>query len=268
VKLSSFQQLATAIESSIHPSESVLFPLAGTHELNVEVSAVNGAKPDTANESEHPDFLTGKSRDAALVQAENHYVDAFAQGTGDWISQTFSNGIFTVGNSGQVRVDYLYDGGAYRGELALFSLEGLEAFAPGSPDFIQEVARRALSHSELGYVVIQDATEAARFSRVLPGDQDFNQGTYLGKKTVQMSPGTRFGLMLVPNGTVQEVLRQPILTKAKRPLFSLETANPNQAFAIGQIGDVTGAGPKPTATITMSCFSSAGQPVKRRGSMI
>lgn len=34
---------------------------------------------------------------------------------------SFETGVFTVGASGEVSIDYLFDGGAYQGELAIFS---------------------------------------------------------------------------------------------------------------------------------------------------
>jgi hypothetical protein len=55
-----------------------------------------------------------------------------------------------VGESGEVTIDYLFDGGGYEGELAIFSLEGMELLEPGSEAFIQTAADRALSNSETG----------------------------------------------------------------------------------------------------------------------
>jgi len=107
--------------------------------------------------------------------------------------------------------------------------------------FIQEAASRALSDSELGHVVISDQTEGARFVGEL-GESDRNSGDYLGVKTVQMRPGDEFGFMLVPNNTVQRVFDNPDVGGAARPLFSMATANPDDAFHVGQIADVTGDG--------------------------
>jgi hypothetical protein len=76
----------------------------------------------------------------------------------------FESGYFTVGESGEVTIDYLFDGGEYQGELAIFSLEGMEDLVPGSEEFIQTAANRALSESELGYIVISDKAEGARFN--------------------------------------------------------------------------------------------------------
>lgn len=155
---------------------------------------------------------------------------------------TFDSGVFTVGETGEVSVDYLFDGGRYQGELAIFSLDGMEHLEPGSHEFIQEAAHRALSDSPLGHVVISDRIEGARFSGILPHEQDWNVGDYHGVKTVEMNPGDEFGIMLVPNSTVQKLFDNPDAGGAVRPLFSMATANPNDAFHVGQIADVNGQG--------------------------
>ncbi len=152
------------------------------------------------------------------------------------------SGFFTVGQTGQVGVDYLIDGGGYQGELAIFSLTGMEVFEPGSVAFIKETARRALTNYLEGYIVIQDATEGAKFSPTFPWGDNQNSGEYKNIKTFTMKPGDTFGFMLIPNGTVQEVFDNPKIGGAKRPLFSLVTANPNEAFHVGQIADVIGDG--------------------------
>ena len=57
-----------------------------------------------------------------------------------------------------------------------------------------------------------------------------------------MLPGDKFGLMLTPNGTIQQVFDNPKIGGAIRPLFSLATANPSDGFQLGQIADITGNG--------------------------
>jgi pimeloyl-ACP methyl ester carboxylesterase len=154
----------------------------------------------------------------------------------------FDSGVFTVGETGEVEIDFLFDGGGYKGELAIFSLDGMDGFEPGSQEFIQEAAQRGLSSSELGHVVIFDSTEGARFSANLDWEGNLNSGEYQGVKAFSMRPGDEFGFMLVPNGRVEEVFNNPGVDGAVRPLFSLATANPNDAFHVGQIADVTGDG--------------------------
>ncbi|NJK27792.1 MAG: hypothetical protein HC925_03625, partial [Coleofasciculaceae cyanobacterium SM2_3_26] len=39
----------------------------------------------------------------------------------DTSDREFYTGTFTVGETGEVGVDYLFDGGSYKGELAIFS---------------------------------------------------------------------------------------------------------------------------------------------------
>ncbi len=129
----------------------------------------------------------------------------------------------------------------FQGELAVFSLEGLEKFEPGSEAFIKEVAGRSLSNSVKGHVVINDATEGARFSGVL-GESNANEGVYLGVKSFAVTAGGKYGVMLVPNGSVKSVFDNPTVGGAGRPLFSMAMANPVQGFNFGQIADVTGEG--------------------------
>jgi Subtilase family/Domain of unknown function (DUF4114)/LysM domain/LGFP repeat len=150
------------------------------------------------------------------------------------------SGYFTVGNTGQVGIDYLLDGGEYEGELAIFSLEGMEQYTPGSTEFIKNAALRSLSNSPQGYVVVSDLSQGAKFNEV--PDTKFNQGSYQGVKTFEMKPGDKFGMMLVPNGTVREVSENPTIEDDKRPLFSLVSTTPERGLLWGQIVDVNDAG--------------------------
>ncbi|MDB9510379.1 S8 family serine peptidase [Kamptonema animale CS-326] len=155
--------------------------------------------------------------------------------------EAFKSGVFTVGASGEVGIDFLYDGGWYQGQLAIFSLEGMEKYQPGSPEFIKESAIRAASNSELGYIAIDDLAEGARFIGVL-GETHYNSGEYKAVKSFKLRPGSSFGIMLIPNNRVEEVAENPMVSGSTRPLFSMTTANPNEAFHVGQIADVTGEG--------------------------
>lgn len=147
-----------------------------------------------------------------------------------------TEGFFVADATGEVGVHYLFDGGKYQGELAIFSLKGMESKSLGSEEFITEAASRAMSNSTLGHVVIYDSLEGAKLSS---GE---NSGEYLGRETFSMEPGDVFAAMLVPNGTVQEVYENPEIGGNKRPLFSLATANPDDAFHVGQVGNITGSG--------------------------
>ena len=152
------------------------------------------------------------------------------------------SGYFTVGSSGQIGIDFLLDGGWYQGEVGIFRLDGMEAYGAGSPEFIKEAARRALTNSSEGYVIIKDEIEAAKFNASFGWENNYNSGNYEGIKTFKMNPGEKFAVMLVPNGTVENLFKNPNAQGDSLPLFSLATANPNDAFHIGQIADVTGDG--------------------------
>lgn len=142
-------------------------------------------------------------------------------------NSTFTDGVFEVDASGQVQFDFLFDGGWFQGELAIFNLEGMEAYTPGSQEFIQEAALRALTNSTQGHVLLNDPTEGARFSSSLPWERDFNAGEYLGAKTFTMNAGDRFAVMLIQHTTVQEIANNPgnIWQWGKLPLFSIPEAN-------------------------------------------
>lgn len=155
----------------------------------------------------------------------------------------FESGYFTVQDSGFVTIDYLFDGGGYQGELAIFSLDGMDEFELGSEAFVHEAARRALSGTEEGHIVISDSLEGARFDGQMLGEGgNWNGGDYLGAKTFQMRPGDEFGFMLVPNGRVETVFENPGVDGSETPLFSMSTANPDDMFAMGQLVDVFGDG--------------------------
>jgi hypothetical protein len=152
-------------------------------------------------------------------------------------------GFFTTDQKGEVGFDLLHDGGRYKGEVAIFSLDVMEELTSDSKEFIKEASKRALSDSVLGHIVISEATEDANPAfRDSLGDENYNNEPYKGIKTFTMSPGKAFAVMLVPNGKVQEVFDNPEVGGDKRPLFSLSSSNPNDAWLYGQIADVTGAG--------------------------
>jgi pimeloyl-ACP methyl ester carboxylesterase len=153
------------------------------------------------------------------------------------------SGFFATDSTGQVGFDWLHDGGNYKGEVAIFSVLGMEKFTPGSQEFIKEAARRSLTNSTFGHVVISDPTEGANplFNGRL-GEGNYNEGQYSGPKTFAMKPGEAFAVMLVPNGTVQDVFKNSGAGGDKRPLLSLSSTNPDDAWLYGQVADVTGSG--------------------------
>jgi hypothetical protein len=160
------------------------------------------------------------------------------------VDLTSDSGIFTVGASGEVSFDYLFDGGAYKGELAIFSLSGMDRWLQSAPEFFaREAALRALSSSDLGHIVISDQTEGARFSGSLPYEGNFNSGSYVGAKTFSMRPGEQFGVMLVPKGTVEDVLLHGGELKGDHlPLFSIPTLNTGGVNQFAQVVDAVADG--------------------------
>jgi hypothetical protein len=143
------------------------------------------------------------------------------------------NGVYTVDRNGKLFIDYLTDAGSYTAQVAAFSLKGMESLQPGSVEFIQEAARRALTSSTEGYIVINDATDAGNFNL----EADTNQGQYQGRKGFNFEAGDKIALMMVPNGTIAELFNNPNLSADKRPLFSIDAANPGSFKQLARVAE-------------------------------
>lgn len=172
---------------------------------------------------------------AAALAQEDDTATFVWQGQPLAIEKSDLEGVFTVGSTGVVTVNFLHDNGAYEGELGIFDLTGMAALEPGSTAYIQEASRRALSNSAEGYVVISDVTQGAQRSGDL-GERDWNSGPTADSRTLSLITGTQFALMLVPDGTIQSVFDDPGSGGAQRPLFSIAVANPRNAVHLAQVG--------------------------------
>ena len=147
-----------------------------------------------------------------------------------------NEGIFTVGTSGQTTIDFLLDSGVYQSQLGIFSLAGMDDLARDSVEFRAEAARRALTNSSQGYVVVSDDTQGARLSGDLE-TLDHNGGDYNGTPTFSLDTTAQYALILVPNGTLQDVVDNPNEEGSLRPLFSLADANPNGTSHFADLGN-------------------------------
>ncbi len=180
------------------------------------------------------------------LQEYNAETDPTNSGSHPSLTSGFTEGVFTVGKNGEVRTDWLFDGGSYKGELGIFSLSGMENLEPNSPEFIKEAATRALSGTEQGYVILSDSKEGARFSGQLGSGEeieDWNSGPYNGLKTFSMLPGDKFAMILVPAKTLQFLLKDPGTTDLRiRPIFSLASPNPDHKMYFGQLAKIDDIG--------------------------
>ena len=176
------------------------------------------------------------------AESLNSFAALVNEGLDSSVSE-FESGVFQITDpNGNVGFEWLYDGGKYRGEMGVFSLEGMDEYDPGSKAFTEIAAQRVVSGSDLGHIIFSDKIEGAKFYKALPNDGNWNAGTYEGFKTFKMTPGDQFGIMLIPDGTFQDVIDNPEVGEAKRPLYSMATANPDDHFHVGQLADVTGDG--------------------------
>jgi Leucine-rich repeat (LRR) protein/subtilisin-like proprotein convertase family protein len=141
-----------------------------------------------------------------------------------------AEGVFIVGDDGQLEFDYALDGGRYQGEAGIVSLRNLDDVAWGSVDWTREIIDRVLSNSSLGYRLVNDRVDN-------PWIDLFHAeaGEYRGSQILAMTPGDTVAIVLIPNGTFTEVLANPEIGGNKRPLFSIATANPDDQFYFGQI---------------------------------
>ncbi|MCT7991018.1 SBBP repeat-containing protein [Laspinema olomoucense] len=203
-------------------------PLLGSEVGTGDYDSLTGGE-QTSKGEESP-LLANPQPSQNTIQSSNSVLEA---------NPNYQSGFFTITDpSGLVTFDNLFDGGGYgSGELAIFSLAGLKPNQLGWSELVQEAARRALSNSEEGYVVISDSREGARFYGEL-GEPDYNQGKYLGVKSFQMRPGDTFGVMLVPNASVAELLENPQLGGVKKPIFSMSLENPNNIEQFSQVVDM------------------------------
>ncbi|MFG3816745.1 S8 family serine peptidase [Limnothrix redekei] len=110
--------------------------------------------------------------------------------------------------------------------------------------FHREAARRATTNSPSGHLLIDDRTEGAKFSGKLNHEDNFNQGPFNGVKTFSITPGAKYGLILIPDGALADIATGAAQAEgSRRPLYSMATANPDQLFQAGQLVE---AGSDPT----------------------
>ncbi len=160
----------------------------------------------------------------AVMKAENDTTTIQINGQATQIEKAEGdNGIYTIDKNGKFIADYLSDGGYYHKQMAVFSLKGMESLTPGSAEFIKEAARRALTSSTQGYVIVNDLTDKGQFT--LEAKTNIT-GQYQGRKTYTFDAGDKVAMMMVPNGTIGEIFANPNLDGDKRPLFSIDGANP------------------------------------------
>ena len=154
------------------------------------------------------------------------------------ILKEFTSGAFIADAAGEVQIDYLFDGGLYQGEVGIFSLDQMQSLLSNSTEFIREAARRSVSKTSLGHVVISDITDGAKYSGEMEGDREnFNKGGYKGIQSFDMRPGSAFAILFVPNGSIKQLLEDP-LNSPSQPLFSLVKAGSTDIFQNRQLATV------------------------------
>ncbi len=160
---------------------------------------------------------------------------------------SYTAGAFHRGRRGQIKVDYLYDGGSYEPEIGLVSLSGMEELEPNSDEFVKEAVRRVMSDSLDGRIILRDAEDGARFPDGYLGgssEPSRNIGDYTPVRTVEMRPGDRLAMIMIPDSTFAEFDPDKAVPNdpRKRPIFSLASPNPGLGLYYGQIANVGDVG--------------------------
>ncbi len=152
-----------------------------------------------------------------------------------------------------IQVQWMFDGGRYEGELGIFAIDDQllnidTSSEKGFRAFVEEVAKRVLSDTQAGHVVLQDASEGALCDGVMRNEMggfmepDLNEGPHRGVKYFDVGALT-YGFVLVPNGSFTKLLS--LLESGKklpgnlRPLFSLSGENPDKTQHFGKLGKMT-----------------------------
>jgi PAP2 superfamily/Domain of unknown function (DUF4114) len=144
------------------------------------------------------------------------------------------SGVFTVGSGGFFSMDVLSDGGAYEGQIGVFSLTGMEDLKLDSKEFAKEAAQRAIRGNGQGYLLFDDGYQGARFDGGVAGGAD----NYAGATTVSFQAGEKVALILVPNGELSDVARGR-MGGDRAPLFSIAAANKKGVDQLAKIGTNT-----------------------------
>jgi|GEM_PF-1017569 len=205
-------------------------------------NALDPSDPGDADQDPEEDGLT--------------HLDEFLAGTNPHCL-SFQSGDFIVGDEGLVKLDWLYDGGAYKGEFGIFSLKDMEELS--IDEFVREAIRRVmLNEDRVGHIVFSDPEEAARFmdereeGGLLSGEkEEWNYGDYKGTKGFRMTPRDHIATILIPNYTFKKVTECWDLPGDKNclkgmgsesPLFSLVFPNTDYGMHLGQMADVSDMG--------------------------
>ncbi|TAD77531.1 MAG: hypothetical protein EA001_09985, partial [Oscillatoriales cyanobacterium] len=123
--------------------------------------------------------------------------------TGSTTALDFTAGVFTARES-TLTAEFLWDGGGYgNSQVGVFLLDGMESLTGDA--FHREAAKRATSNSTSGYVLVDDRTEGAKLSGKLSFEDDFNQGPYGGVKSFTVKAGAKYGLVLIPDGSLADI---------------------------------------------------------------
>ena len=161
----------------------------------------------------------------------------------DRASQDFPSGIFTVGETGEVAIEFLWHGREISsGQLALFSLEGMEDFQLDSPALIAEILDRihfskSFNSISLGHLAIADLNQGARFGSWGARFQDDRVNRI---EPLKLPQGERFCFLLICNSDLNAIDtnrdRPDCLCFSFLPYHFVDVTGEGNTFAFGEKG--------------------------------
>ncbi len=207
----------------------------------IDGSETEGDRPANEDSMESSDEL--ETDDLEDSESEDGDEDSMSE-TSDGEEEIDSNNSpFVVGETGEVTIDFSFDSESFKGELGVFNLEDLNINFDSEESvlaFIQETARRTSSNSEGGHIIISQSSEGEEFFTDVNDREDSNFQKHRNEKTIKLRSGSRFGVLFVPNGKIEDVLENPKLTGTQRPLFSVGSSSFNDdGFYFGKAADVS-----------------------------
>ncbi len=216
------------------PSDNISDELVDDPPLEVQTSTEGNSDVDETDDETEEEAINELNTDTDVLNDDNE---------ADTIPELAAGapGVYTLGSDGLLHIDHLAESSPLEFTIAAVSVTGMDALYSDPKAFAAEAARRAMSGSELGHIILSDPIDAGRFSNTRYGSND-NNGTYAGVKSFQMTPGDNIVFFVIPNGTMEEFAER--LAQGGDPRFhvSIPGLNPNGDPQFAQLKASSGDG--------------------------
>ena len=224
-------QVMPLLLSSSRPQSSGLGPALDEPVLDESTLLADSANAIVGQESE-PNFAIGSQTLDPITGATSNNLT--------FGGQELIGGYIETDSSGEINVEYLFDSGQLdKMRVGVFSLEGMDAYSSNWSAFKIEAAQRIQSDSVLGREILNDSTDAAKFTSPVGWIAAYNTGQYQGIQTFELMPDAQYGLFVLRKNSWSDVIANP---NRSAWWLGLELEGSPELFDSKQIGDVTGDG--------------------------